>query len=45
MIKQTLHAAYEKAKLLAYTSLRRPLLEYADTPLSPLRMKINNVKT
>ena len=31
MIKQTLHAAPEKAKLFAYTSLCRPLLEYADT--------------
>ena len=32
MIEQTLHAAPEKAKFLAYTyRLCQPLLEYADT--------------
>ena len=31
MIKKALHAAPETAKLLAYPTLCRPLLEYADT--------------
>ena len=30
-IKYSLHEAPEKGKLLAYTSLCRPILEYADT--------------
>ena len=34
-IKYTLHGAPEKAKLLAYTSLVRPKLEYADVLLDP----------
>ena len=37
MIKQTLHAAPEKAKLHAYTSLCRPLLEYRKEGMSKHR--------
>ena len=34
-IKFTLHEAPEKGKLLAYTSLCRPILEYGDTLCNP----------
>ena len=35
MIKRTLYNAPEKAKFLAYTSLCRPILEYAATVWDP----------
>ena len=44
MFKQSLLTAPGKAKLLAYTSLCRPLLDYADT-LYGTRIKINHTKT
>ena len=39
MIKRTLHKAPEKAKLLAYTSLCRPILEYASSVWDPHQRK------
>lgn len=40
-IKSTLYDAPQKAKLLAYTSLCRPILEYADTVWDPAN-KLNS---
>ena len=36
MIKRALHGATKKAKLLAYTTLCRPLVEYASSVWDPL---------
>ena len=45
MIKQALHAAPEKAKLFAYTSLCQPLFECVDTLWDPYENKpCQNIK-
>ena len=36
MIKRVLHGATKKAKLLAYTTLCRPLVEYASSVWDPV---------